>query len=137
MADSLPASALQRLQTAITLMPPTAKAVCLMIFSALMFQSMNAVIRHVSDLGLHPFEIAFFRNFFGLLAAALLVGVIGAGAWGTALAIKMVAYVGVAPIAAAASICARASRSSGVCTARCRAVATRRMPSTAMPSASG
>lgn len=39
----------------------------------------------------------------------------------------------VAPIAAAASIRARASRSAGVRTARTRALATRRMPSSAMP----
>lgn len=76
MADeppAAPANGLQKLQAAITLMPPTAKAVCLMIFSALMFQSMNAVIRHVSDLGLHPFEIAFFRNVFGILVLVPLV----------------------------------------------------------------
>ncbi len=65
--DPAPANALQRLAAAVVALPPTAKAVGLMIFSALMFQSMNAVIRHVSDLGLHPFEIAFFRNVFGIL----------------------------------------------------------------------
>ncbi|MGE0666288.1 MAG: DMT family transporter [Sphingomonadales bacterium] len=68
-----PANALQRLQVAYARMPPTAKAVCMMVFSALMFQSMNAVIRHVSDLGLHPFEIAFFRNVFGILVMVPLI----------------------------------------------------------------
>jgi drug/metabolite transporter (DMT)-like permease len=67
------AAPFRRLQNAVAAMPPTAKAVCLMIFSALMFQSMNAVIRHVSDLGLHPFEIAFFRNVFGIVALVPLI----------------------------------------------------------------
>ncbi len=73
MPGAAPASRLVRLQAAWLRMPPTGKAVCMMVFSALMFQSMNAVIRHVSDLGLHPFEIAFFRNVFGI---AVLVPVI-------------------------------------------------------------
>ena len=69
MADT----AIQRFQGRIAALPPTAKAVCLMMFSALMFQSMNAVIRHVANLGLHPFEIAFFRNVFGILALVPLI----------------------------------------------------------------
>lgn len=73
MPDGIPANPLQRLQAAYVLMPPTAKAVCMMIFSAAMFQSMNAVIRHVSDLGLHPFEIAFFRNVFGIAVMVPLI----------------------------------------------------------------
>jgi drug/metabolite transporter (DMT)-like permease len=69
MADT----AIQRFQGRIAALPPTAKAVCLMMFSALMFQSMNAVIRHVANLGLHPFEIAFFRNVFGIVALVPLI----------------------------------------------------------------
>lgn len=69
----MPDSVIQRLQGRITALPPTAKAVCLMMFSALMFQSMNAVIRHVANLGLHPFEIAFFRNVFGIVALVPLI----------------------------------------------------------------
>ncbi|MEN3977280.1 DMT family transporter [Emcibacter sp. SYSU 3D8] len=74
-----PVNLLQRLYGAIVIMPPTAKAVCLMIFSAAMFQSMNAVIRHVSDLGLHPFEIAFFRNVFGIVVLVPLIARYGIG----------------------------------------------------------
>jgi drug/metabolite transporter (DMT)-like permease len=69
----MPDTAIQRLQGRLTALPPTAKAVCLMMFSALMFQSMNAVIRHVANLGLHPFEIAFFRNVFGIVALVPLI----------------------------------------------------------------
>ncbi len=49
--------------------PPVRRlyAVGLMVVSTLMFASMHAIVRHVSSEGLHPFEIAFFRNFFGLL----------------------------------------------------------------------
>ncbi len=36
-----------------------------MLLAALCFASMNGIIRHLSD-DLHPFVIAFFRNFFGL-----------------------------------------------------------------------
>ncbi|MBT3359027.1 MAG: DMT family transporter [Rhodospirillales bacterium] len=50
-------------------LPPVRRlyAVGLMVVSTLMFASMHAIVRHVSSEGLHPFEIAFFRNFFGLL----------------------------------------------------------------------
>lgn len=40
-----------------------------MFAASFFFASMNAIIRHVS-VELHPFEIVFFRNFFGLLAMA-------------------------------------------------------------------
>ncbi|MBI1182454.1 MAG: EamA family transporter [Alphaproteobacteria bacterium] len=55
-----------RLQSWVAGLPPTAKAVCLSVFATLMFQSMNAVIRHTASTGIHPFEVAFFRNLFGL-----------------------------------------------------------------------
>ena len=50
------------------LTPPT-RAVVLILFSTLCFTSMHTVIRYASTEGqIHPFEVAFFRNFFGLLA---------------------------------------------------------------------
>ena len=45
---------------------PTARAVLLMLFSTLLFGLMAVVIRLASETQ-HPFEIAFFRNLFGLL----------------------------------------------------------------------
>ena len=44
------------------------RAVLLMTASTLMFGTMAAVIRLASE-QLHPFEIAFFRNFFGFVFA--------------------------------------------------------------------
>lgn len=38
-----------------------------MVLSTFFFAAMHAMVRHVSTEGLHPFEIAFFRNFFGLI----------------------------------------------------------------------
>jgi drug/metabolite transporter (DMT)-like permease len=61
-----PGGPFSRLQHRIVALPPTVKAVCLSVFAALMFQSMNAVIRHTASTGVHPFEVAFFRNLFGL-----------------------------------------------------------------------
>ncbi len=50
------------------LAPPT-RAVVLILFSTLCFTSMHTVIRYATTEGqIHPFEVAFFRNFFGLLA---------------------------------------------------------------------
>ena len=43
------------------------RGVALMVVSTLMFASMHATVRHISSEGLHPFEIAFFRNLFGLI----------------------------------------------------------------------
>lgn len=43
------------------------QAVALIVWASLAFNLMNAVIRHVSA-DIHPFEIAFFRNVFGLVA---------------------------------------------------------------------
>ncbi len=52
-------------------LPPTLRGMILMVISGAMFTAMHATIRLVSaagpEGGLHPFEIAFFRNFFGLL----------------------------------------------------------------------
>ena len=48
---------------------PQTRAVVLILFSTLCFTAMHAVIRYASTEGqVHPFEVAFFRNFFGLLA---------------------------------------------------------------------
>jgi drug/metabolite transporter (DMT)-like permease len=47
--------------------PNLVKAVMIMAGSSLLFNMMNAIIRHVSA-DLHVFEIAFFRNVFGILA---------------------------------------------------------------------
>ena len=46
--------------------PGNFRGVLLMLLSAWSAASMNGAIRHVSD-DLHPFEIAFFRNLFGLV----------------------------------------------------------------------
>lgn len=45
---------------------PTARAVLLMLFSTVLFGLMAVVIRLASETQ-HPFEIAFFRNLFGLM----------------------------------------------------------------------
>ncbi|MGD9830172.1 MAG: DMT family transporter [Hyphomicrobiaceae bacterium] len=57
-----PTSATKRWQ----LLSPTAQAILLMIFSTFAFAGMNAAIRHVTK-ELPPIEVAFFRNFFGLI----------------------------------------------------------------------
>ncbi|MEC8463195.1 MAG: EamA family transporter, partial [Pseudomonadota bacterium] len=43
------------------------RGISLMLLATLSFSGMHATIKHVST-DLHPFEIAFFRNFFGLVA---------------------------------------------------------------------
>ena len=49
--------------------PPTPRAMLLIVVSTLGFSGMHAIIKHTAS-DLHPFEIAFFRNFFGLLVLA-------------------------------------------------------------------
>jgi drug/metabolite transporter (DMT)-like permease len=50
-------------------LPPHTRAVVLMLVSTLCFTSMHTVIRYAATEGeIHPFEVAFFRNVFGLLA---------------------------------------------------------------------
>lgn len=44
------------------------RGIVLMVVATLSFSAMHTAIKYVSSTGLHPFEIAFFRNFFGLLA---------------------------------------------------------------------
>ena len=49
-------------------MPPIVRAFACMAISTLLFAVMHAMIRHASSTGaMHPFEIAFFRNLFGVL----------------------------------------------------------------------
>jgi len=52
--------------------PPVWRAVVLMLCSTLCIATMNATIRHLSAV-MHPFEIAFFRNLFGLLLISSLL----------------------------------------------------------------
>ncbi|MGI9520331.1 MAG: DMT family transporter [Hyphomicrobiaceae bacterium] len=47
-------------------MPPTSRGITMMVISTVFFASMHAAIRYIA-FELHPFQIAFFRNFFGLL----------------------------------------------------------------------
>ena len=44
-----------------------AKGALLMIVATLFFASMHTSIKYVGDMGIHPFQIAFFRNLFGML----------------------------------------------------------------------
>jgi drug/metabolite transporter (DMT)-like permease len=52
--------------------PPQMRASLLIILSTLGFTGMHTVIRYASTVGdtIHPFEIAFFRNLFGLIVLA-------------------------------------------------------------------
>ncbi len=47
-------------------LPGTTRGIVMMLLSTLGFSAMHAIIRHVSA-DLHPIQIAFFRNFFGLV----------------------------------------------------------------------
>ena len=62
--------------------PAIVRAVGLMVVSTLMFGLMAVVIRLASR-QLHPFEIAFFRNFFGLMFALPLLARHGLGIFRT------------------------------------------------------
>jgi len=44
------------------------QGVLLMLLATLAAACLHATVRHLSDTGLHSFQVAFFRNFFGLLA---------------------------------------------------------------------
>lgn len=55
-----------RLSAYWTELPAATRGIALMLFSTVCFAFMHALIRHLST-DLHPFEIAFFRNAFGLL----------------------------------------------------------------------
>jgi drug/metabolite transporter (DMT)-like permease len=53
--------------------PAPLRGALLIVASTLCFSSMHGAIRHVA-MDLHPFEVAFFRNFFGLLVILPLFG---------------------------------------------------------------
>jgi drug/metabolite transporter (DMT)-like permease len=57
---------------------PAIQAALLMVLADACGSVMNVVIRHLSA-ELHPFEIAFFRNFFGFLAVLPFLGGLGLG----------------------------------------------------------
>jgi len=48
------------------LVPTRLRGIFFMLVATLMFSGMQVAVRYVAE-GLHPFEVAFFRNFFGLL----------------------------------------------------------------------
>jgi len=52
--------------------PSVVRGIFYMVLMTLLFASMNAAARHVSA-GLHPFEVAFFRNLFAVLFVAPLL----------------------------------------------------------------
>ena len=49
-----------------TAISPRFRGIFFMLISTLLFTGMQVTVRHVAE-ELHPFEVAFFRNFFGLL----------------------------------------------------------------------
>ena len=59
MADPAPAPPAARL-------PANMRGIALMVTSSAMFGGMAGIVRHLSG-DIHPFEAAFFRNFFGLI----------------------------------------------------------------------
>jgi len=58
--------------------PAPLRGVFFMLISTLLFTGMQVAVRHVAE-ELHPFEVAFFRNFFGLLVVAPLLFQYGFG----------------------------------------------------------
>ena len=48
--------------------PSSLKGVLLMLLATVMAAALHATVRYLTDTGLHAFQVAFFRNFFGLLA---------------------------------------------------------------------
>jgi drug/metabolite transporter (DMT)-like permease len=49
--------------------PASLRGIVLMLIATLFFTGMQVLVRHVAE-ELHPFEVAFFRNFFGLVVLA-------------------------------------------------------------------
>jgi len=62
----------------LNVIPAPLRGVFFMLVSTLLFTGMQVTVRHVSE-DLHPFEVAFFRNFFGLLVVAPLLFRFGFG----------------------------------------------------------
>ncbi len=58
--------------------PAPLRGVFFMLISTLLFTGMQVAVRHVAE-ELHPFEVAFFRNFFGLLVVSPLLFQYGSG----------------------------------------------------------
>jgi drug/metabolite transporter (DMT)-like permease len=63
----------------LNIIPAPLRGVFFMLVSTILFTGMQVTVRHVSE-ELHPFEIAFFRNFFGLLVVSPLLFRFGFGA---------------------------------------------------------
>jgi len=57
---------LERLRTVWSALPPTLAGILLMVLSTALFATMHAGVRHASA-EMHPFQVAFFRNLFGVL----------------------------------------------------------------------
>ena len=57
---------------------PTTRGILWMLLSTLLLAVMHAMVRQVSE-GMHPFEVAFFRNLFGLMAVLPLIVRTGIG----------------------------------------------------------
>lgn len=62
----------------LNVIPAPLRGVFFMLVSTILFTGMQVTVRHVSE-ELHPFEIAFFRNFFGLLVVSPLLFRFGFG----------------------------------------------------------
>ena len=63
----------------LNIIPAPLRGIFFMLVSTILFTGMQVTVRHVSD-ELHPFEISFFRNFFGLLVVSPLLFRFGFGA---------------------------------------------------------
>tara|TARA_B110000444_G_C18726402_1_gene541104 strand:- start:71 stop:967 length:897 start_codon:yes stop_codon:yes gene_type:complete len=49
-------------------MTNNSRAILLMITSVGMLTCLDGIVKHINGLGMHPFQIAFLRNFFGVIA---------------------------------------------------------------------
>lgn len=56
---------MSRLNALVARVPPNLQGMALMVMVTIFIVSMHGLIRHLSQ-QLHPFEVAFFRNFFGI-----------------------------------------------------------------------
>lgn len=61
-----------------TAISPRFRGIFFMLIATLLFTGMQVTVRHVAE-ELHPFEVAFFRNFFGLLVVSPLLFRYGLG----------------------------------------------------------
>ncbi len=58
---------LQGLNRQVEAIPPGVRGILLIVLASALFASMHNIIRLVTQQGIHPFEVAFFRTFFGLI----------------------------------------------------------------------